>query len=270
MGERRDDRRGDKRQTGAGRGAGRGGDQNRNREVMVPYELEEDNEFFTIASSGAKYDFIKDLDNKLHSNWIHVLLCNVLISSTGKSHTLDSIYDACVERGLDTEAITKDKLATVLRSDYYLKSETFLDPKIETCRFSLNHQAARPSAFLHDLSKAPSFSALPDDKLKEDGVLFILSMARGIMARDSHYQVSTGEVLFKDMQRLIRENLAIDVNMPGKAIKPINLRTSILEYTTGADGVSVELKTTEGVAISKLEGDKTVKYKFCPKIAPRW
>lgn len=237
---------------------------------MIPYELEEENEFFTIASSGAKYDFIKDLDNKLHSNWIHVLLCNILISSTGKSYTLDSLYDACVERGLDTEAIPKEKLATVLRSDYYTKHETFLEPKIETCRFSLNHQAARPSAFLHDLSKASPFSALPDEKLKEDGVLFILSMARGIMSRDSHYQVATGEVLFKDMQRLIRENLAIDVNMPGKAIKPINIRTTIVEYITSEDGTSVEKKVLDGVAISKLEGDKTVKYKFQPKAGPRW
>jgi hypothetical protein len=237
---------------------------------MAPFELEEENEFYTIASSGCQYDFITDLENKLHSNWLHVLLCNVLISSEGMSHTLDTIYAACLERGLNSEAIPKDKLATVLRADYYTKHETFMDVKIETCRFSLNHQAARPSAFLHDLSKQPAFNPLPDDKLKEDGVLFVLSMARGIMSRDNHNLVTSGDVIFKDMQRLVREYLAIDVNMPGKAIKPINLRTTVIQYITGEDGFSVEKKLVEGIAISKLEGDKTVKYKFLPRIAPRW
>ena len=113
---------------------------------------------------------------------------------------------------------------------------------------------------------------LPDEKLKEDGALFILSMARGIMSRDNHNDVSTGDVIFKDMQRLIRDYLAIELNMPGKAIKPLNLRTHIIHFVPNADGTALEKKVTDGVSVSKIEGgqDKTVKYRFLPKIAPRW
>lgn len=201
-----------------------------------------------------------------------MLLCSVLISSTGLSHTLDTVYNACLARGLNEEAVSKDALAEFLRSDYYHKHEVFNDPKIETCRFSLNHQAARPASFLNDLSTHPPFSPLPDEKLKEDGALFILSMARGIMSRDNHNDVSTGDVIFKDMQRLIRDYLAIELNMPGKAIKPLNLRTHIIHFVPNADGTALEKKVTDGVSVSKIEGgqDKTVKYRFLPKIAPRW
>jgi hypothetical protein len=250
----------------AGRGHGRG---DTRREVLAPFELEEKAEYFEIGNSGASFDFIKDLDDKLQNNWMHVLMCTILINSTGRSHTLDTIFDDIAKRGVDTTLITKEKLSTFLCSDYYYKHETFLDPKIETCRFSLNHQAARPSSFMHDVKAIPPFT-LPDEKLKEDAVLFILSMARGIMSQTSAGNTTIGDVLFKDMQRLTREYLGIDVTQPGKAIKPINLRTRIITYEVDADMKTVEKKYEEGIAILKAEADKVVRYRFLPHVGTRW
>lgn len=59
--------------------------------------------------------------------------------------------------------------------------------------------------------------------------------------------------------------------MPGKAIKPINIRTRIIKYAMNSDGRSVTRDVVEGIAISKMEArDKTVKYKFAPSASSRW
>ena len=141
---------------------------------------------------------------------------------------------------------------------------------VETTRFSLDHRMARPGAFLHDLSRKPLDTV--DEKLKEDGALFILSLARGSMSKDGPGgEIVTGEVLFKDFQRLMREYLGMELNMPGKAIKPLNLRTRIFKYVVKDDGRSVVREVHDGIAISKMEArDKTVKYKFSPSTNARW
>lgn len=43
---------------------------------------------------------------------------------------------------------------------------------MDTTRYSLDHRQARPGAFLHDMSRRQLDQS--DEKLKEDGALFIL------------------------------------------------------------------------------------------------
>jgi len=238
--------------------------------LFVTPTLEEKHEFFEISSSGAKYTFVNNIDDPLHANWLCVCLCSVLISSTGHSHTLDSLHEAIMSKGISATCITKQKLAKYLvEQPYIIKHERYVKPSPDTTRYSLNHRMVRPGVFLHDLRSFPVLAA--DEKLKEDGALFILSSCRGGMTRDGGGEITTGEVLFKDFQRLMKECLALDVPAPGKVIKPINLRTKIIKYVPGDDGISVKKETMDGIAIVKSEArDKSVRYKFAPSTAARW
>lgn len=157
-----------------------------------------------------------------------------------------------------------------MSNPYYSKHERYENPSVNTTRFSIDHRIARPGAFLHDLSRKPL--DISDEKLKEDGALFILSLSRATMSKDGPGgEIVTGGVLFKDFQRLMREFLGMEINMPGKAIKPINARTRIIKYVQRADGKGVDKEVMDGIAINKMEArDKTVKYRFSPSTQARW
>ena len=284
MSGRSDSDRGSPRAPRTGSGGGGGNPPQRRKEgeeVQIPHCLGEDSEFFRISSTKCKYSFITSLvpgiagpDSLIHSNWMHVLLCNILISQIGNSWTLDSLHDEICKRGVNGEIITKKILGDFLSSDFYHKHEVLLDPKIETARFRINHQVTKPAEFLSDLSKGGKTSlgsGVITDEHIEDAAVLIASMRRGTVLSSGQGGGESGELLFGDLTSHFKNYFGIDVAAPGKRLKAINARTFIVKYDV--DPATCKLTTTEsdGVSIHKREGrDKSVWYKFLPNTDSRW
>lgn len=95
--------------------------------IYIHSQLKEENEFFEIASSGASYSFLTNLEDPSHANWMHVLMCVIMISSTGHSHTLESLYSKIQERGVSSKNISRKALGQFLENcKYYSKHERYV------------------------------------------------------------------------------------------------------------------------------------------------
>jgi hypothetical protein len=153
----------DRSKGGGDRKGGGGGGGNRlgegRSQQNIPFELDEEEEFFCLNPSEASYSWINDTGTPLHSNWLHVVLCNILLNEEGKSFGFETILRELTKRGIDTtEAITKEKLAGFLRHEYYIKYEVLSNAQITDCRFSLNHMCRHPWGFLADLTNSGTFA----------------------------------------------------------------------------------------------------------------
>ena len=246
--------------------SGRGGPRGQQQEVTIPADLDEDIEFFEISKSDADYSFITDLKEPLHANWMHVLLCSILISSTGKSYTLDNLYDAVQERG--AKEITKEDLATILQCDYYHKHESYLEPRIETCRFSINIGVVEPSSFLFDLSQGKHSQVPKSVGLNSDGAMFILSMVRNApsTAGRGGGDGMRGELLFKEADNRNNKYLGM-VDKPGQLYRNVNSRTTMITYTHNEDG-TLKKTVKPCIAIQKRQQAKEFYYCFYPQDGP--
>ena len=245
---------------------GRGGPRGHHQEVTIPADLDEVIEFFEITKSDADYSFITDLKEPFHANWMHVLLCSILISSTGVSYTLDNLHNAVQERG--AKEITKEDLATFLQCDYYHKHETYLEPKIETCRFSINTGVIDPSTFLFDLSQGKHSAPPKSIGLNSDGAMFILSMVRNApsMAGTRGGDGERGELLFKEADNRNNKYLGM-VDKPGQLYRNVNSRTTMITYTKDEDG-KLNKVVKPCIAIQKRQQAKEFYYCFYPQDGP--
>ena len=180
------------------------------------------------------------------------------------------------KRGINGDKITKKKLGEFLsKFDFYHKHESYSDPKMETTRFSINHQVTKPVAFLADLSKGGKSylgNSLITDEHIEDACVLIVSIRRGTVSTTSPVEgQQSGELLFEELRKILKDYFGKEESTPGKRLKAINQRTFIINYIVDATGV-VKKTETDGVCLHKRVAgrESSVWYKFLPNNEKRW